>query len=122
MKTEDNQGANISDNNNNNIELLQFSMKARLSEYNPLKNDREWRAWARHVLVMAASHGCDSVLELSKLPITLGDLQDKFMFSMFAAKLLTSKGIVAKTTSQQGCPCTLAVPRKSISSACGNGH
>jgi hypothetical protein len=98
IKTEDKQ-VDVSINNNNKSELSHFSMKPRLSEYKPFKTDKEWRAWARHVFIMAASHGCNNVFKLIKAPITPGEnqvynLQNKFMISMFSEKLFTSKGNV----------------------------
>jgi hypothetical protein len=86
-------------NNSKKAEISQFSARPKLSGYNPLKTDTEWRVWARHVLIMAACHSCDNVLELSNPPTTTDeqhvyDRQNKFMFSMFSEKLLTSKGKV----------------------------
>jgi hypothetical protein len=54
---------------------------------------------------MAASHSCDNVLELSNPPTTpeehqVYDLQNKFMFSIFSEKLLTSKGNVLMRAQQ----------------------
>jgi hypothetical protein len=91
--------SNNNNNNNNKTEIAQFSARPKLSEYKPLNTDKEWRAWASHVLIMATSHGCDNVLELSKLPTTPNEqqfyeLQNKVMLSMFSETLLTSRGKV----------------------------
>jgi hypothetical protein len=97
MKAEDSQVAVSSNINiNNKTEIAQISARHKLSEYKPLKTDKEWRAWTRHVLIMATSHGCNNVLELSK-PLTtpseqqVYDLQNKFMLILFLEKLLTLK-------------------------------
>jgi hypothetical protein len=71
IKMEDTQVA-VSSNSNNGkkAEIARFSARPKLSDYKPLQTDKEWRAWARHVLVMAANHLCDNVLELSNPPTT----------------------------------------------------
>jgi hypothetical protein len=61
-----------SSSNDKKAEISKLSCKPKLSDYKPLKTDKEWRAWARHVLIMAASHTCDNVLELSN-PLTTPD-------------------------------------------------
>jgi hypothetical protein len=101
IKMEDTQVAvSSSSNNSKKAEISQFSARPKLFDYNPLMPDKEWHAWARHVLIMEASHLCDIVLELSNPPTTpdehqVFDLQNKFMFSMLSKKLLTSKGKVS---------------------------
>jgi hypothetical protein len=100
IKAEDTEVAGSSNSTNSKkTEISQFSARPKLSDYKPLKTDKEWRAWARHVLIMAASHSVDNVLELTNPPITpdehkVYDLQNKFLFSMFSEKLLTSKSKV----------------------------
>jgi hypothetical protein len=100
IKMEDTQvAASSSSNNSKKAEISQFSARPKLSDYKSLNTDKEWRAWARHVLVMAVSHSCDNVLELRYPPTTpdghqVYDRQNKFMLSMFSEKLFISKGKV----------------------------
>jgi hypothetical protein len=99
IKTKDSEVTVSINNNSKKSEICQFSARPKLSDYKPLKTDMEWRAWARYVLIITASHSCANVLELRKPPITPDEqefyhLQNKFMVSMFSEMLLTSKGIV----------------------------
>jgi hypothetical protein len=82
--------------NNSKSEISHFSSKPKMSEYKPFKNDKEWRAWDRHMPIVAVSHGCNNVLDYKKPPINPGenqvyDLQNKFMFATFPDNLLTFK-------------------------------
>ena len=69
--------------------------KRSLSDYPELKDDRYWIDFKENVESIAASHGCDNVLDHLYVPnrneSPLFKEQKVFMYSVFKAKLKTLK-------------------------------
>ena len=82
---------------NNILQEFRKAAKRDKSQYSDLKEEKQWDNWYRSTISTARSHGCEHVFDPQYKPETSEDIAifdevQKFMYSVFDAKLHTDVG------------------------------
>ena len=68
------------------------------TQYEVLKDEKQWDSWKRQIESTATAHGCENILDPKFIPasvdaVELYDAQQKFMYDVFLSIMKTDRGM-----------------------------